>query len=81
MKWLLKKLAQRYLLVSKSDIKAGDLVTHVNNDAIYEAIGIYYSFELKPFVFMRDERGRIHGAPQYEYRRVNDPKKIQGSKI
>ncbi len=83
MKKLLIRLIQRFFLTGHSDIRPGDLVQHVRNDYVYEAVGIYYNFSLQPVLFIRDmESGRlfgISGADFYEYKRVSNVEKILGT--
>lgn len=70
MKKLLFKLTQKYLLEVNTDIKPGDLINKGENDAVFEAIGIYYNDNLKPFIFFSDSQGYIYSAPPYECRRA-----------
>lgn len=69
MRTLLVKLVQKYLLYSDTDVKAGDLMHKGDNDAAYEALGIYYNKELRPFMFFRDDQGAIFSCPSYEARK------------
>ncbi len=71
MKKLIIKLIQRFILKDDSGIKVGDLVLRkgINSDLAFEAVGIYYSYELQPFVFVRDSvDGKIIGLPMSECR-------------
>lgn len=68
------KLIQKYFLKVDTDIRLGDLVSSRDNeDAVYEAVGIYYSYELKPFLFIQDKNGYIFGKPVNEFKRINNP--------
>lgn len=65
----IKKLIQKYFLsVDTNGVKPGDLMTKGDNDYPYESIGVYYNYELKPFMFFRDDNGYIYSAPVYECR-------------
>lgn len=69
MKQLLIKLIQKYLLKIDPRFRLGDLIYKGDSDYEYELVGIYYSFNLKPFCFMRDPAdGRIYSAPITECR-------------
>ncbi len=64
MRKLLLKLIQSYFLKVDPRFRPGDLVYYGDNDYSYEIIGIYYSYSLQPFVFIRDPAdGRVFGAP------------------
>lgn len=63
MKKLILKLIQKYFLKVPTDFRIGDLVFVGDNQHQYELVGVYYSYELQPFLFVRDDNGRIFGAP------------------
>jgi hypothetical protein len=64
MKKLLLKLAQKYLLERDPRHRPDDLILYGDSDYEYEFVAIYYSFELKPFAFIRDPAdGKIFGVP------------------
>ncbi len=66
MKNLLLKLIQRYFLKVDSRFRVGDIVFNGDNNYEYVMIGIYYSYTLKPYCFMRDPAdGKIYGIPLY----------------
>lgn len=70
-KGLLLTLVQKMFLTVHTTIRPGDLVSPaVNDDAVFEAIGIYYNYELKPFMFVRDNNGYIFSGPPDSYRRA-----------
>lgn len=69
MRKLLVELVQKYLLQTDPRFRVGDLVIHGGNDYQYELVGIYYSFQLQPFLFIRDSAdGKIFGVPMSECR-------------
>lgn len=71
-KKLLLPLIQKYYLTIDTDIQNGDLVAFVSNPNMqYEVVGIYYSYVLKPFLFLRDQEGRIFSGPVTEYKRAS----------
>lgn len=72
------KLIQRFFLKVNSNIEAGDLICHVNNEnAHFEAIGIFYTYDLKPFLCFKDlTRQVMYSAPVHEYKR--SPPQVYG---
>jgi hypothetical protein len=69
MKKMIIKLVQKYLLKTNPKIRNGDLVLFGDGDRAFEAVGVYYSYELQPFVFMRSmDDGKIIGAPMDQCR-------------
>lgn len=74
---LILKLAKKYVLVVSKDIQPGDLIEYVDDsDFVAEAIGIYYSYDLKPFLFFRTQDGYITSRPLHEFKRCTDWEKI-----
>ncbi len=72
MRKMLLRLIQKYFLKVDTNIMPGDLICPVNNEkTVFEALGIYYSYQLKPFLFFRDVNGpQIYSAPIFEYKRA-----------
>jgi hypothetical protein len=71
MRNLVLKLIQKNFLAVNTTIKPGDLVSPVgNDDVVFDAIGIYYNFYLKPFLFVRDNNGYIFSGPPDHYKRA-----------
>jgi hypothetical protein len=77
---LLLRLIQKLFLKVNTDIRPGDLVQHLRNDYVYEAVDIYYTFDLAPVLLMRDmSDGRLYGisGPSFfEYKRTSNVEKI-----
>ena len=74
------KLIQKYFLKVDTDIRVGDLVRMRDNETvIFEAVGIYYNYELKPFLFIQDRNGYIFGKPVFEFVRITDPRIIENA--
>lgn len=70
--WMRKqiiKLIQKYILSTDTEVRPGDLMHKGDNDAAYEALGVYYNQELKPFMFFRDDNGAIFSCPGFEARK------------
>jgi len=64
MKNLMLKLIQKYFLKTDSRFRIGDIAYNGDSNYEYEFVGIYYSYELKPFCFLRDPaNGLICSAP------------------
>lgn len=77
MKNLLLKLIQKFYLKDYTKFRGGDLVQHINNeDLIYDVVGIFFTYYLKPQLFIQDSQGYIFGVPIHEYKRVSDIRKI-----
>jgi hypothetical protein len=68
MKKLILKLVQKYFLQIDFRFRPGDLVIWRDGEPRYEAVAVYYSYELKPFLFIRDGQGKIFGVPLNECR-------------
>lgn len=80
MKRFILKLIQKYFLQDYKKLPTGELVEHIHNsDVIYETVGIYFSYELKPFLFVRDCNGYIFGVPLHEYKLCQNLEKIHAS--
>lgn len=75
MKKLLKDLVKRYLL-TKPAFNPGDLVKNAYGDQVYEVMSIYYSTELNPVLFIRDEDGRLYGVDPVVYVKYGGSKNI-----
>lgn len=59
----------------KTNIKPGDLVSHLDNDYPYEAMGIFFNENLSPVLFVQDPAdGKIFGVPIHEYKRLSKVK-------
>lgn len=66
---MLIKLIQKLILKTNPKIRLGDLVIYGDGDRAFEVVGIYYTYELEPFVFMRSmDDGKINGAPMAQCR-------------
>lgn len=70
MRKLVLKLIQKWLLEVETNIKPGDLIHVGDSDAVYDSIGIYYNYQLHPFMFFRDGNGYIYSKPVYECKRA-----------
>lgn len=72
---LFLSLAKHYLL-DQYKFAPGDLAQHIDNGTIYTVMGIYYSSDLKPFVFLRDRVGNVYAEPTMIYKPVSDVKEL-----
>lgn len=69
MRKLVLKLIQYFLLETDARFRVGDLMYRGDNNYEYEFVGMYYSYELKAFCFMRDPKdGQIYCAPLIQCR-------------
>lgn len=75
----LLELIQMFFLKVDTNIRPGDLIHKGDSPAVYEAVGIYYNFQLKPFIFFRDNNGYIYSAMPQECKRVSNPELIHAS--
>ena len=71
MRKLILKLIQKWLLEVETNIKPGDLI-QVGDDsnAVYDCMGVYYNYQLHPFMFFSDRNGYVYSKPLYECKRA-----------
>lgn len=66
MEKLMRKFIKKYFL-KKPKFQPGQLVKHAYNDVVVETVGTYYSADLQPVLFIRDQENKIAAVDQNMY--------------